>query len=289
MFMSSNQNQKTIVITGCSSGIGYETAITCAKNNFQVFACLRFPEIANNLKKIIEEENLSNLKIITMDLSDSNSIYSGINDILNQTDHIDILFNNAGMMIMGSLEDLSESELEKQLKTDLIGLIHLTKKIIPIMRKNNSGLIINMSSIAGRIGFSQSSAYCVSKFGIEGLSQSLRRELITKNISVCLIEAGIVDTNFFKNMKIAKNSEHSVYAIETSQMREMMDNIPKSNFTSPKFVADLVLKIIDEKGKKFRYVVGNDAHSMIAALEDSLDDQNKMDIEIQTIMKKWIQ
>lgn len=289
MFMSSNQNQKTIVITGCSSGIGYETAITCAKNNFQVFACLRFPEIANNLKKIIEEENLSNLKIITMDLSDSNSIYSGINDILNQTDHIDILFNNAGMMIMGSLEDLSESELEKQLKTDLIGLIHLTKKIIPVMRKNNSGLIINMSSIAGRIGFSQSSAYCVSKFGIEGLSQSLRRELITKNISVCLIEAGIVDTNFFKNMKIAKNSEHSVYAIETSQMREMMNNIPKSNFTSPKFVADLVLKIIDEKGKKFRYVVGNDAHSMIAALEDSLDDQNKMDIEIQTIMKKWIQ
>ena len=139
--------------------------------------------------------------------------------ILNFTNHIDILFNNAGRMILGSLEDLSDKELSGQVDTDLRGVIILTKNILPIMRKNNSGLIINMSSVAGRIGFPLSSAYCISKFGIEGLSQALRRELMPKNINVCLIEAGVVDTRFFVNTPDAIASKQSAYSEETKVMR----------------------------------------------------------------------
>ena len=286
--MSSNQNQKTIVITGCSSGIGYETAIACAKNNFQVFACVRSITTSTKLKNFIEVENISNLKIIEMDVSKKNSIIAGVNQILKHTDQIDILFNNAGKMVIGSLEDLSEDELELQLNTDLIGPILLTQKIIPIMRNNKSGLIINMGSIAGKIGFQLSSPYCISKFGLEGLSESLRRELSPYGIDVCVIEAGIVNTKFFENTRIAEASTKSPYTIDTMNMKTLLDKILKEDFTQPEFVAQEIMKIINEHGKNFRYVIGEDAYHLINASESHKHDYHGMDKEIESIMSKWI-
>ena len=296
----SQTDSKVIVITGCSSGIGLETAIVCAKNNMFVFACVRNPYKANELKNRIETENLSKIEIIEMDVSNDISIKTGIQKINSSTDHIDILFNNAGRMVLGSLEDLSDKELTGQLNTDLQGVIILTKKIIPIMRKNNSGLIINMSSVAGRIGFPLSSAYCISKFGIEGLSQVLRRELQTKNINVCLIEAGVVDTKFFVNTPDAMSSKDQngkfvgPYSEDTEIMRTVLNRImekieeKKLTASKPLDVGKKVLEIIRENGKEFRYIIGHDAEAMIAALESSNDDQAKMDVAIANIMKEWM-
>ena len=259
-----------------------------------VFACIRNSNKAIELKKRIDEEKLSRIKIIKMDVSDDISMMEGIQEINSSTDHIDILFNNAGRMILGSLEDLSNKELTDQLDTDLRGVIILTKNILPIMRKNNSGLIINMSSVAGRIGFQLSSAYCISKFGIEGLSQALRRELISKNISVCLIESGIVDTKFFINTPDAKKAAHSPYTDDTKKMRSVMNNImakikkETDLALKPIQIAEKVLEIIKENGKNFRYIVGEDAEAMIAALEVSNDDQKRMDVAIENIMKDYI-
>ena len=203
-------------------------------------------------------------------------------------------------MVLGSLEDLSDKELTGQLNTDLQGVIILTKNIIPIMRKNNSGLIINMSSVAGRIGFPLSSAYCISKFGIEGLSQVLRRELQTKNINVCLIEAGVVDTKFFVNTPDAMSSKDQngkfvgPYSEDTEIMRTVLNRIMKKiedkelDASKPSDVGEKVLEIIRENGKEFRYIIGHDAEAMIAALESSNDDQSKMDVAIENIMKEWM-
>jgi len=279
--------QKVVLITGCSSGIGLEAAIECCKNNMYVFACVRNPNKAFELKKRMEDENLTEIKIIEMDVSNDISIKNGISQILNLTDRIDVLFNNAGRMILGSLEDLTDSELIGQINTDLRGVIILTKNIIPIMRKNKSGLIINMSSVAGRIGFPLSTAYCISKFGIEGLSQALRRELMLRNINVCLIEAGVVNTKFFSNMSDAVMSKDSAYADETKIMRDSINKIQKEKFSQASDVSKEVLKIINDGGKEFRYIVGNDAEAMIAALESSQDDQIKMDTAIYNIMKEW--
>ena len=290
----SQTDSKVIVITGCSSGIGLETAVACAKNDMKVFACVRNPYKANELKNRIETENLSKIEIIEMDVSNDISIKTGIQKINSSTDHIDILFNNAGRMVLGSLEDLSDKELTGQLNTDLQGVIILTKNILPRMRKNKSGLIINMSSVAGRIGFPLSSAYCISKFGIEGLSQVLRRELQTKNINVCLIEAGVVDTRFFVNTPDAIASKHSAYNEETKVMRMVLNNLMKnikekeSLASKPLDVGEKVLEIIRENGKEFRYIIGHDAEAMIAALESSNDDQSKMDVAIENIMKEWM-
>ena len=296
----SQTDSKVIVITGCSSGIGLETAIACAKNNMKVFACVRNPYKENELKNRIEKEDISNIEIIEMDVSNDISIKSGIQKINSRTERIDVLFNNAGGMILGSLEDLSDKELTGQLNTDLRGVIILTKNILPIMRKNNSGLIINMSSVAGRIGFPLSSAYCISKFGVEGLSQVLRRELQTKNIHVCLIEAGVVDTKFFVNTPDAMASKDQngkfvgPYSADTEMMRTVLNRIMKKikdkelKTSKPADIGEKVLEIIRENGKEFRYIIGHDAEAMIAALESSNDDQGKMDVAIENIMKEWI-
>ncbi len=282
-------SQKVIVITGCSSGIGLETAVECSKAGHKVFATMRNLNKKEKLEKRIENEKLENIEIMKLDVSSNNSIEIALSTIIKKTQRIDVLFNNAGFMIMGSLEDLSINEIQKQIDTDLLGPIYLTKNVIPHMRNNNQGLIINMSSIAGKIGFPLSSAYNISKFGIEGLTESLRRELTIKNINVCLIEAGIVNTEFFENMDTAKFSSTSVYAKDTQTMKIVMDKIKKEKWSEPIDVAKKVLEIIKENGKKCRYVVGDDASYLIDFVHDSNDDCDKIDLAIAKIMEKYLE
>ena len=279
---------KVVLITGCSSGIGLETAIACAKEGNTVFAKVRNMNTSTELKKRIENEQLKNIEMLELDVAKTESIEVTISTIVQKAEKIDVLFNNAGFMIMGSLEDLTRDEIESQINTDLLGAIYLTKNVIPHMKKSNPGLIINMSSIAGRVGWGLSTAYCVSKFGIEGFTDSLRRELITRNINVCLIEAGIVHSKFFENMRHAKASEKSEYAKETTQMLAMVDAMKNlEGWTKPSDVAKEVLKIIEENGKKVRYAIGSDAKAILEVVHMSRDSSQAMDEALAKIMKEY--
>ena len=279
---------KVVLITGCSSGIGLETAIACAKEGNTVFATVRNMNTSTELKKRIENEQLKNIEMLELDVAKTESIEVTISTIVQKAEKIDVLFNNAGFMIMGSLEDLTRDEIESQINTDLLGAIYLTKNVIPHMKKSNPGLIINMSSIAGRVGWGLSTAYCVSKFGIEGFTDSLRRELITRNINVCLIEAGIVHSKFFENMRYAKASEKSEYAKETTQMLAMVDAMKNlEGWTKPSDVAKEVLKIIEENGKKVRYAIGSDAKAILEVVHMSRDSSQAMDEALAKIMKEY--
>ena len=279
---------KVVLITGCSSGIGLETAITCAKEGNTVFATMRHMNNSTELKKRIENEQLKNIEMLELDVAKTESIEVTISTIVQKAEKIDVLFNNAGFMIMGSLEDLTRDEIESQINTDLLGAIYLTKNVIPHMKKSNPGLIINMSSIAGRVGWGLSTAYCVSKFGIEGFTDSLRRELITRNINVCLIEAGIVHSKFFENMRYAKASEKSEYAKETAVMLAMVDAMKNlEGWTKPSDVAKEVLKIIEENGKKVRYAIGSDAKAILEVVHMSRDSSQDMDKALAKIMKEY--
>ena len=279
---------KVVLITGCSSGIGLETAIACAKEGNTVFATMRHMNNSTELKKRIENEQLKNIEMLELDVAKTESIEVTISTIVQKAEKIDVLFNNAGFMIMGSLEDLTRDEIESQINTDLLGAIYLTKNVIPHMKKSNPGLIINMSSIAGRVGWGLSTAYCVSKFGIEGFTDSLRRELMTRNINVCLIEAGIVHSKFFENMRYAKASEKSEYAKETTQMLAMVDAMKNlEGWTKPSDVAKEVLKIIEENGKKVRYAIGSDAKAILEVVHMSRDSSQAMDEALAKIMKEY--
>ena len=282
---------KVVLITGCSSGIGLETAIECAKEGHTVFATMWNLNKKSELEKRIKKEKLERIKILELDVSDSNSIRIAVASIVRQTQKIDVLFNNAGYRLVGSLEDITINEIDEQINTNLMGPMHLTKTVLPHMKHGEEpGLIINMSAIAGKVGFSLSTSYCVSKFGIEGFTDSLRREMMKKNVNVCLIEAGIVHTKFFDNIKITEQSSESEYAKDILKMVTRLKKIINSQkWTMPEDVAKKVIEIINENGKKVRYVIGPDAEFLINATYHFRDDYVKMDEAIKDIMRDYLE
>lgn len=292
-------SQKTVLITGCSSGIGLETAVACAKAGHRVFATMKNLNKKERLQKRIEDEKIDNIEILELDVSKTEEIENKISSIVRQVDNIDVLFNNAGYMVMGSLEDSKIQEIRDQINTDLMGPIHLTKLAIPHMKSGEEpGLVINMSSIAGKIGFGFTTSYCTSKFGIEGFSESLRREMNTakmggedRNVRVAVIEAGIVHTDFFKNISRTELSKNSNYAKETDGMDNLIKNIQnKNNWTQPETIAKMIVEeIIPEQGKKFRYVAGTDGKYLVRATHTYKDDQEAIDQEINYIMTQYME
>ena len=258
--------KQVAIITGCSSGIGYETSILLAKNGFKTYATMRNVEKGDKLKDIVEKENLD-LKIIKLDVTDDYSIKNAINEIIQETNRIDILVNNAGNNIAGTVEDLSIEEFKEQFETNFFGLVRVTKAVLPIMRNQNSGIIVNLSSIVGKMAIPLNSAYTSSKFAVEGFSESVRFELEDFGIKVILIEPGVIKSNFYENIKMSKNSladPKSPYQPITQKIFEAFLSMIQYAFPA-KIVADAILEAITSDNPKIRYAVGDDAKSITEA------------------------
>ena len=258
--------KQVAIITGCSSGIGYETSILLAKNGFKTYATMRNVEKGDKLKDIAEKENLD-LKIIKLDVTDDYSIKNAINEIIRETSRIDILVNNAGNNIAGTVEDLSIEEFKEQFETNFFGLVRVTKAVLPIMRNQNSGIIVNLSSIVGKMAIPLNSAYTSSKFAVEGFSESVRYELEDFGIKVILIEPGVIKSNFYENIKMSKNSlsdPKSPYQLITQKIFEAFLSMIQYAFPA-KIVAEVILEAITSDNPKIRYAVGDDAKSITEA------------------------
>lgn len=266
--------KQVALITGCSSGIGYETSILLAKNGFRTYATMRNTDKGDKLKEIAEKENLD-LKIIKLDVTDDYSIKNAINEIVQETNRIDVLVNNAGNNIAGAVEDLSIEEFKEQFETNFFGLIRVTKVVLPIMRKQNNGIIVNLSSIAGKMAIPLNSAYVSSKFAIEGFSESIRYELEDFGIKVILIEPGVIKSNFYENIKMSKNSlldAKSAYQPITQKIFEAF--LPMLEYAFPtKIVADVILEAVNSDNPNIRYAVGDDAKSIIEARKKLSDKE----------------
>ena len=204
--------EKVALVTGSSSGIGYETSLSLAREGYFTYATMRNLEKVNIIKKIAEEENLP-LKVIKLDVDDENSIENALKTIIDEKQRIDVLVNNAGYGIWGTAEDVSIKEFKEQFETNFFSVVRMIQKVAPIMREQGSGNIVNISSIAGRIGFPVSTAYISSKFAIEGLSESLRYELGPFGVNVTIIEPGVIKTNFFDSMRTAKKADESFFIV----------------------------------------------------------------------------
>ena len=181
---------------------------------------------------------------------------------------------------LSQVEDVSIQEFKEQFETNFFAIIRMIQKIAPIMRKQGSGNIVNVSSVAGRIGFPVSPAYISSKFALEGLSESLRFELMPFGINVIIIEPGVIKTNFFNSMKMAKKSEqNSDYNDITNKVISGVKMMAEMG-THPKEVADTIQKAIKEEKPLPRYIVGNDAMMFLEA------KKMKTDIEFENYLKK---
>ena len=268
-------NQKVAVVTGSSSGIGYETSLTLARNGFLTYATMRNLNKSQNIKLIATKENLP-IHIKQLDVTDDASINNAIQAISAEAGRIDVLINNAGYVLSGALEDLAiEEEIKAQYETNLYGLIRTTQAVLPIMRKQKSGIIVNISSAAGRFGLPGSSAYVSTKFAVEGLSESMSYELEPFGIKVILIEPGVIKTNFANNIVIAKKSQspNSPYSQMMQKMSTTMEQMLENASSSPDLVAKVVLKAVTSENPSLRYLAGKDVETWIEAKRNMSDDE----------------
>lgn len=261
--------KKVALVTGSSSGIGYETALMLARNGFDTYATMRDTNKSKEIAEITKKENLP-LRVLKLDVTDDKSVDDAINNILNEKKSIEVVVNNAGYGLMGSIEDSSLDEIKAQFETNFFGAIRVMQKVLPIMRQQKAGTIVNVSSIAGRIGFPMGSSHVSSKFALEGLSESMSYELEQFGIRILLIEPGVINTNFaFVTPKKALDTNSPYSPIMNKMQENLVSTI--ANGTSPKEVANVILRAITEDSSERRYLVGNDAFELIDARKNSTD------------------
>jgi NAD(P)-dependent dehydrogenase (short-subunit alcohol dehydrogenase family) len=201
------------------------------------------------------------------------NLKNAIDHVTSEAGRIDVLVNNAGYGLVGALEELSMEEIKAQYETNLFGLVRVIQAVLPTMRKQRSGRILNLSSGAGLFGYPGGSAYVSSKFAVEGLSESMAYELEPFGIRVILIEPGFVQTNFANSMVIAKKAQDP-----TSPYSQMMQRIAASSSelaksgSSADLVANVILDATANPNPRLRYLVGKDVEAW-AASKKSMDER----------------
>ena len=279
--ITDNKDKKPVaVVTGSSSGIGYETSLLLARNGFFTYATMRNPDKSNKFLDLKQNEKLS-LEVLKLDVTQDKSVKKAIEKIVNKRGTIDVLVNNAGYALVGPLEELSIQEYKEQFETNIFGVIRVIKETLPIMRKKRHGIIVNISSVAGRIGFPLTSAYVGSRFALAGLSESLAYEVEQFGIKVILIEPGVIKTNFVSNLKIGKDVSttdadglDSPYA-DISEKRIAGFKPRFENGSPPTEVAKVVLRAITSENvpPESRYLVGNDAFKLMEIRKSKPDNE----------------
>ncbi|MGB7956794.1 MAG: SDR family oxidoreductase [Candidatus Nitrosopolaris sp.] len=261
--------QKVAIVTGSSSGIGYATSLMLARKGFYTYASARNIDKSANLESIANAERLP-LKLIQLDVTDDISVKDAIEKIVLEKGRIDVLVNNAGYALFGAFEDLSLDEIKAQFDTNFFGVIRVTQNVLPVMRtpQNGGGIVVNVSSINGLIAFPVISAYCGTKFAIEGLSESITYELEPFGIKVILIEPGVIGSNFMKGSVLPKKAldPQSPYSelVQKVSVKTTSQHEDK-NATQPEEVAKTIVQAISTEKPEFRYVVGIDAVGLLEA------------------------
>ena len=271
--------EKVAVVTGASSGIGFETALALAREGYHTYATMRDITKSDKIKELGEKDGLK-INVLELDVDNDDSVKVAIKKILDEKQRIDVLVNNAGWSLWGCVEDVSVDEFKTQFETNFFSVIRLIQEVGPTMRKQGSGKIINISSVAGRIGFPASPAYISSKFALEGLSESLRLEMAPFGVDIIIIEPGVIKTNFLNPVRLAKKSESdTAYRDITTRVVSGVKMMAEMG-TPPKEVADTIVKSINDDKPLPRYIVGNDASMFLEA------KKSKTDIEFENYLKK---
>jgi len=251
---------RVILITGASSGIGKASAKYLMEQGHIVYGTSRYPG---------SYPKPDGYTILQMDVADSDSIQNAVNQIFKDNDKIDVLINNAGFGIAGAIEVTSLDKAKEQFDTNFFGTVRLIKSVLPIMRQQSSGLIVNISSIGGIIGLPYQSMYSASKFAVEGLTESLYKELRSTNINVVLLEPGDFKTGFTEKREISKNAEHS-NTFKTAL--EVIEN-DENNGQNPIMIGKLLNKIINKPNPRLRYVIGAFDQKLAAFLKGILPNR----------------
>ena len=253
---------KTIVITGASSGIGKATAIHFQKQGWNVIATMRTPE------KETELNTLDNVRLEKFDVLDLESIHTAIQNGIKTYGKIDALVNNAGYGAYGPLETFPRENIIKQFNTNVIGLMDVTKAIIPHFRANKDGVIVNISSIGGQMTFALGSLYHGTKFAVEGISESLHYEMAAIGVKVKIVEPGIIATDFGGRSFDFQAGEIADYQAIIGALMKQWQN-PENTSSPASLVAEVIYNAVNDGTDQLRYRAGDDANVL-------LDNRKKM-------------
>ena len=270
--------EKVALVTGSSSGVGLETSLALARDGYHTFASMRNIRKAGELEHAAKKENLS-IDVIELDVDKEEAIVSAIKKVVTDSGRLDVLVNNAGYGQFGCVEDVSVDDFRKQFETNFFSIVRIIQEVSPIMRKQNSGIIVNISSVVGRMGLPVSPAYISTKFALEGLSECLRYELGQFGIKITLIEPGVIKTNFFNSMKVPESKIDPKYKTLTDNILAGLKMMVEMG-TAPSQVADVIIKAIHDDEILPRYIVGTDAVMFMEA------KKMKTDLEFEKYMSK---
>lgn len=246
------KEKKTILITGASSGIGYDAAQLLAQQGHCVYAAARRVERMESLKAL-------GVRVIKMDVTEEESMRQGVEEIVQAEGRIDVLINNAGYGFFGAIETVPLAEARRQLEVNVFGLARLTQLVLPQMRKQGSGRIINTSSIAGKMVIYMGGWYNVTKYAVEAFSDALRMEVKPFGIDVVMIEPGSIKTNWgiIAAQHLKESSSGTAYEEIGTQWARNIDWFYRSNLlSSSSLIAKAISRAVNSRHPKARYCRG---------------------------------
>ena len=246
------KNNKIILITGASSGIGFDAAQTLAQQGHKVYAAARRVELMEPLKAY-------GVQVLRMDVTDETSMVQGVEAVIQAEGRIDVLVNNAGYGYFGAIENVALEEARRQLEVNVFGLARLTQLVLPYMRKQGSGRIVNTSSIAGKMVFYLGGWYNVTKYSVEAFSDALRMETKPYGIDVVMVEPGAIKTDWgpIAARHLKESSAGTVYEEVGTQWANNMEWFYKTNMlSSPSVVTKAISRAVNSRRPKARYCIG---------------------------------
>ena len=253
------QTKKVILITGASSGIGFDSAQELARQGHKVYAAARRTELMEPLKH-------NGVVTMRMDVTNSQSMADGVKAVLDAEGRIDVLVNNAGYGYFGAVENVTMEEARRQVEVNVFGLAELCKLVLPVMRKQGSGRIINTSSIAGKTVLPFGAWYHVSKYSVEALSDALRMEMKPFGVDVVLIEPGGIKTDWgiIAAKHLAESSKGTAYEEDALREAKLIHKGYSGNYLSaPKVVTRAISRAVNSQRPRARYRIGSGAFIMV--------------------------
>lgn len=255
--------KKVILITGISSGFGRHTAAMLAAEGHTVYGTVR------------RESDISpGVNVLRMDLTDGNSVREAVETVVNREERIDVLINNAGMHTGGPAETLPDDYLRLQMETNFLGTVRITREVLPVMRKQGGGTIINLSSIGGLMGLPFQSYYSAAKFALEGFSEALRLEVRQFNIRIVLINPGDFHTNNTLNRRnfLAPTGDSDPYRKQFIITHNIIEK-DETGGMNPEKLAIRIAGIVNSRKPRLRYVIASPDQRLSVLLKRILPER----------------
>ena len=259
-----------VLVTGSSSGIGLATALYFARQGWDVYASVRNPGTAPELQQTIAAERLP-ITPVAIDVDDAGSVTRGVGDVLARAGRIDALVNNAGIGGGGAIEDVPVDWAKSLFETNYFGTIRMTQAVLPGMRKRRAGIIVNVSSIAGRLAIAGHGHYSAVKHALEAISEVLAQEVQAFGIRVAVVEPGVVVTPIFTKAKRFSDPA-SPYAMHVHRLL-LFYQMQMKMASQPIDVAKVIYEAVTTKEPKLRYLVGRDAELLVAGRRKLTDEE----------------